>query len=79
MRAVIAEDSVLLREGVARVLDDAGVEVVGSCETADELLVKVATHAPDIAIVDIRLPPTHSEPGVAVWREFLQEAAEHSH
>jgi DNA-binding NarL/FixJ family response regulator len=61
---VIAEDSVLLREGVARVLDDAGVEVVGSCETADELLVKVATHAPDIAIVDIRLPPTHSDEGM---------------
>jgi DNA-binding NarL/FixJ family response regulator len=64
VRAVIAEDSVLLREGVARVLDDAGVEVVGSCETADELLVKVATHAPDIAIVDIRLPPTHSDEGM---------------
>ena len=64
MRAVIAEDSVLLREGVARVLDDAGVEVVGACETADELLVKVATHAPDIAIVDIRLPPTHGDEGM---------------
>jgi DNA-binding NarL/FixJ family response regulator len=61
---VIAEDSLLLREGVARVLGDAGVEVVGSCETADELLVKVATHAPDIAIVDIRLPPTHSDEGM---------------
>jgi DNA-binding NarL/FixJ family response regulator len=61
---VIAEDSVLLREGVARVLDDAGVEVVGACETADELLVKVATHAPDIAIVDIRLPPTHGDEGM---------------
>ena len=64
MRAVIAEDSVLLREGVARVLDDAGVEVVGACETADELLVKVATHEPDIAIVDIRLPPTHGDEGM---------------
>jgi DNA-binding NarL/FixJ family response regulator len=64
MRAVIAEDSVLLREGVSRVLDEAGVEVVGTCETADELLVKVATHAPDIAIVDIRLPPTHGDEGM---------------
>ena len=64
MRAVIAEDSVLLREGVTRVLDDAGVEVVGACETADELLVKVATHEPDIAIVDIRLPPTHGDEGM---------------
>ena len=64
MRAVIAEDSVLLREGVARVLADADVEVVGTCETADELLVKVATHVPDIAIVDIRLPPTHGDEGM---------------
>jgi len=61
---VIAEDSVLLREGVARVLDDAGVEVVAACETAEELLVKVATQAPDIAIVDIRLPPTHGDEGM---------------
>ena len=64
MRAVIAEDSVLLREGVARVLGDAGVEVVGTCETAEELLVKVRSHSPDIAIVDIRLPPTHSDEGM---------------
>jgi DNA-binding NarL/FixJ family response regulator len=64
VRAVIAEDSVLLREGVARVLDDAGFEVVAACETADELLVKVATQSPDIAIVDIRLPPTHGDEGM---------------
>jgi DNA-binding NarL/FixJ family response regulator len=64
VRAVIAEDSVLLLEGVTRVLDEAGVEVVGTCETADELLVKVATHVPDIAIVDIRLPPTHGDEGM---------------
>jgi DNA-binding NarL/FixJ family response regulator len=64
MRAVIAEDSVLLREGVERVLDDAGIEVVASCETADELLVKVRTSEPDIAIVDIRLPPTHGDEGM---------------
>jgi DNA-binding NarL/FixJ family response regulator len=64
MRAVIAEDSVLLREGVARVLGDAGIEVAGACETADELLVKVRSSEPDIAIVDIRLPPTHSDEGM---------------
>jgi DNA-binding NarL/FixJ family response regulator len=64
MRAVIAEDSVLLREGVARVLDDAGIEVAAACETADELLVKVQTSEPDIAIVDIRLPPTHGDEGM---------------
>jgi DNA-binding NarL/FixJ family response regulator/signal transduction histidine kinase len=64
VRAVIAEDSVLLREGVARVLGDAGIEVVGACETADDLLLKVRSLAPDIAIVDIRLPPTHSDEGM---------------
>jgi DNA-binding NarL/FixJ family response regulator len=67
---VIAEDSVLLREGVARVLGDAGVEVVGTCETADELLVKVRSQAPDIAIVDIRLPPTHSDEGMQAALEL---------
>jgi DNA-binding NarL/FixJ family response regulator len=64
VRAVIAEDSVLLREGVTRVLSEAGFEVVGVCETAEELLVKVETHDPDLAVVDIRLPPTHSDEGM---------------
>jgi DNA-binding NarL/FixJ family response regulator len=64
VRAVIAEDSVLLREGVARVLDDAGFEVVAACETAEELLVNVASQSPDVAIVDIRLPPTHGDEGM---------------
>jgi DNA-binding NarL/FixJ family response regulator len=70
VRAVIAEDSVLLREGVARVLRDAGVEVVAACETAEELLVKVDTRSPDIAIVDIRLPPTHSDEGMEAALEI---------
>ncbi len=65
MRVVIAEDSVLLREGLERLLDDNGFEVVGSCETAEDLLVMVRTRAPDVAIVDIRLPPTHSDEGSA--------------
>jgi DNA-binding NarL/FixJ family response regulator len=64
VRAVIAEDSVLLREGVVRVLADAGIEVVGAYETADDLLLDVRSRAPDIAIVDIRLPPTHSNEGM---------------
>jgi DNA-binding NarL/FixJ family response regulator len=70
VRAVIAEDSVLLREGVARVLGDAGIEVVGACETADDLLLKVRSHSPDIAIVDIRLPPTHSDEGMQAALEI---------
>jgi DNA-binding NarL/FixJ family response regulator len=64
VRAVIAEDSVLLREGIGHVLDCAGLEVVGSCATAEELLLKVRSHAPDVAIVDIRLPPSHTDEGI---------------
>jgi DNA-binding NarL/FixJ family response regulator len=64
MRVAIAEDSVLLREGVARVLDDAGFDVVAQCGTADELLLKVRSFPPDVAVVDIRLPPTHNDEGL---------------
>jgi DNA-binding NarL/FixJ family response regulator len=74
VRAVIAEDSILLREGVARVLDDAGVEVVDACDSAEGLLAAVADHAPDLAIVDIRLPPTHSDEGM---RAALEIRAQH--
>jgi DNA-binding NarL/FixJ family response regulator len=74
VRAVIAEDSVLLREGVARVLVDAGFDVVGQCATADELLLKVRSFPPDVAIVDIRLPPTHQDEGL---RAALQIRAAH--
>ena len=65
MRAVIAEDSVLLREGVAGLLRAAGFDVVGCCETAEDLLLKVRSYSPDVAIVDIRLPPTHQRRGPA--------------
>jgi DNA-binding NarL/FixJ family response regulator len=61
---VIAEDSVLLREGVQHVLESAAIEVVGSCKTAEELLLKVRSNEPDVAIVDIRLPPTHTDEGL---------------
>jgi DNA-binding NarL/FixJ family response regulator len=64
VRAVIAEDSVLLREGVERLLREADFDVVGSCTTAEELLLKVRSYSPDVAIVDIRLPPTHSDEGL---------------
>jgi DNA-binding NarL/FixJ family response regulator len=64
VRVAIAEDSVLLREGVARLLDDAGFDVVAQCGTADELLLKVRSFPPDVAIVDIRLPPTHNDEGL---------------
>jgi DNA-binding NarL/FixJ family response regulator len=70
MRAVIAEDSVLLREGVQRLLGENGVEVVGSCETAEELLLKVRSHSPDVVIIDIRLPPTHNDEGLRAALEI---------
>ena len=74
MRVAIAEDSVLLREGVARLLGDAGFDVVAQCGTADELLLKVRSFPPDVAIVDIRLPPTHNDEGL---RAALEIRARH--
>jgi DNA-binding NarL/FixJ family response regulator len=70
MRVAIAEDSVLLREGVARVLDEAGFDVVAQCENADELLLKVRSFPPDVVIVDIRLPPTHNDEGLQAALEI---------
>ena len=64
MRVAIAEDSVLLREGLARLLGEAGFDVVGQCGTGDDLLLKVRSYSPDVVIVDIRLPPTHSDEGL---------------
>jgi DNA-binding NarL/FixJ family response regulator len=64
MRVVIADDSVLLREGVSRLLVEAGFEVVGQAADADELLSEVAEKSPDVAIVDIRMPPTHTDEGL---------------
>ena len=64
MRVVIAEDSLLLREGLARLLQEAGHEVVGQAGNADELLLKVRSYKPDVAIVDVRMPPTQTDEGV---------------
>jgi len=63
VRAVIADDSLLLREGVARVLADAGIEVAASVGDADALRRVVATEKPDVAIVDVRMPPTQTDEG----------------
>jgi DNA-binding NarL/FixJ family response regulator len=70
VRVAIAEDSLLLREGVARVLADAGCEIVAQCEDGDDLLRKVRIRAPDVAIVDIRLPPTHNDEGLRAALEI---------
>jgi DNA-binding NarL/FixJ family response regulator len=64
VRVVLAEDSVLLREGVASLLADAGFEIVGQAGTAEQLLLKVRSYKPDVAIVDIRMPPTHTDEGL---------------
>jgi DNA-binding NarL/FixJ family response regulator len=64
VRAVIAEDSVLLREGVARLLTDSGIDVVDTCDNAESLLLVVERDEPDVAVVDIRLPPTHTDEGM---------------
>ena len=64
MRVVIAEDSVLLRAGLTRILADAGEEVVATVGDADELLGAVERHQPDLCLVDVRMPPTHTDDGL---------------
>ena len=78
MRVAIAEDSVLLREGLARLLGEAGFDVVGQCGTADDLLLKVRSYSPDVVIVDIRLPPTHSDEGLQRGARDPREAPRRS-
>lgn len=70
MRIAIAEDSVLLREGIVRLLEEAGFEVVAQCENGDDLLRRVNGHKPDLVIVDIRLPPTHTDEGLRAALEI---------
>ena len=64
MRVVIADDAVLLREGAARLLEDAGFEVVAQAGDAEDLLRKVRAHKPDVAIVDVRMPPDNTDDGL---------------
>ena len=73
MRVVLADDTVLLREGVARILDEAGFEVVGQAGNADELMLKVRSYSPDVAIVDIRMPPTHTDEGLRAAQEIREK------
>ena len=70
MRVVIADDETLLREGLARLLDDSGFRVVGTAGTAEELLRRVELGRPDVAIVDIRMPPTKTDEGLVAAREI---------
>ncbi|MFL5871680.1 MAG: response regulator [Solirubrobacterales bacterium] len=64
MRVVVAEDSVLLREGIVRLLSEKGFDVVGQAADADDLIRKVGAHRPDVAVVDIRMPPTNTDDGL---------------
>jgi DNA-binding NarL/FixJ family response regulator len=70
VRVVIADDETLLREGLARLLADAGFDVVGKAGTPDELLRRVELTRPDVAIVDIRMPPTHTDEGLVAATEI---------
>jgi DNA-binding NarL/FixJ family response regulator len=72
VKVVIAEDSVLLREGVARLLADAGFKIVGQCGTATDLMLKVRSYEPDLAIIDIRMPPTHTDEGLRAAQEIRE-------
>jgi len=89
LRVVIAEDQVLLREGIVRLLGEAGFDVVAQAADAEDLVRKVAAHAPDVAIIDIQMPPTntddglraamhvratHPDVGVLVLSQFVEEA-----
>ena len=70
MRVVIADDETLLREGLARLLSETGIDVVGKAGTAEELLRRVALTRPDVAIVDIRMPPTNTDEGLVAAHEI---------
>jgi DNA-binding NarL/FixJ family response regulator len=73
MRIVIADDAVLLREGAARLLEDAGFEVVAQAGDAEDLLRKVRAHKPDVAVIDIRMPPDNVDDGLRAALEIRSE------
>jgi DNA-binding NarL/FixJ family response regulator len=64
LRLVLADDSMLLREGIARLLTESGFEIVGQAGGAEELVAAVREHRPDVAIIDIRMPPDHTDEGL---------------
>jgi DNA-binding NarL/FixJ family response regulator len=70
VRVVIADDETLLREGLARLLDDAGFQIVGKAASAEDLMRRVERARPDVAIVDIKMPPTHTDEGLVAAEEI---------
>jgi DNA-binding NarL/FixJ family response regulator len=73
MRVILAEDDVLLREGIARILGDDGYDVVAQAGDRDDLLEKVRTHHPDLVVTDIRMPPTFTRDGIAAALQIRRE------
>ena len=76
MRVVIADDSVLVREGIASLLTRAGIDVAAQVSSPDELLAEVDTRPPDVAVVDIRMPPTHTDEGLRAAHEIRRRHPE---
>ena len=72
---MLADDSVLLREGIARLLEEAGFEVVAQSGNAEDLLRHVAMHKPDVAVVDIRMPPTQTDEGLGAAKKIREQHA----
>ena len=75
MRVVIADDSLLMREGIARILESDGFEVVGMASDGAQLVQLVRAERPDAAVIDIRMPPTHTDEGVAAARELREDSS----
>jgi DNA-binding NarL/FixJ family response regulator len=76
MRVVVADDNLLIREGLAALLREVGMDVVGKCSAADDLLLKVRSYQPDVAVVDVRMPPTHTDEGLRAAREIRSQHPE---
>jgi DNA-binding NarL/FixJ family response regulator len=70
VRVVIADDNLLIRKGIVALLEESGIEVAGQAGTAEELLHEVEAHEPEVAIVDIRMPPTHTDEGLRAAHEI---------
>jgi DNA-binding NarL/FixJ family response regulator len=73
VRVVLADDSVLLREGLARLLEDSGFEVAGQSGDGEDLIRKVGAHKPDVAVIDVRMPPTHTDEGLRAAQRIRAE------
>jgi DNA-binding NarL/FixJ family response regulator len=73
LRVVIADDSVLLREGLSRLLEESGFEVAAQAGDAEDLMRKVGAHRPDVAVVDVRMPPSHTDEGLQAARRIRNE------